>query len=215
MKIDFVSDIACPWCAVGLNALEEAIANLQASGVNVAITLHMQPFELNPDMTAEGVDAASYLKKKYGMDDAALAEARATLRARGAEVGFQFGDRSRIWNTFDAHRLLCWAGTVDFSKQRALKHALLRAYHLDGSNPSDPALLIDLATQVGLNAETAQAILSSNQYADEVRKAETFYQRNGIQAVPSVIINDRHLIQGGQPAALFEQAIRQLATAED
>ena len=150
-----------------------------------------------------------------GMDDAALAAARATLRARGAEVGFQFGDRSRIWNTFDAHRLLCWAGTVDFGKQRALKHALLRAYHLDGSNPSDPALLIDLATQVGLNTETARVILSSNQYADEVRKAEAFYQRSGIQAVPSVIINDRHLLQGGQPAAVFEQAIRQLAKAEN
>lgn len=212
MKIDFVSDIACPWCAVGLNALEQAIANVQASGVHVAITLHMQPFELNPDMTADGVDAASYLKNKYGMDDTALAAARATLRARGAEVGFQFGDRSRIWNTFDAHRLLCWAGTVDFGKQRALKHALLRAYHLDGSNPSDPALLVTLAAQVGLDPDEAREVLASGRFADEVREAEALYQRNGINAVPSVIINDRHLIQGGQPTAVFEQAIRQLAS---
>ena len=212
MKIDFVSDVACPWCAVGLNALEMALKRI---GDDVSITLHMQPFELNPDMAADGVDAAAYLSKKYGLTAAQLQSNRANIRSRGAEVGFTFGERTRVWNTFDAHRLLHWAGDAGkHDQQRKLKHALLRAYHGEGRNPGDKDVLLSLVAEVGLDMETARAILESDRYADEVRAAEKFWQRNGITAVPSVIINDRHLIQGGQPADVFEQAIRQIASEE-
>ena len=206
LKIDFVSDIACPWCAVGLNALERAIESL---GDTVQIEWHFQPFELNPTMAAEGADAGEYLKAKYGMGDAQLASNRANIRERGAAVGFTFGDRARVWNTFHAHRLLFWAGL--HGKQRELKHALLRAYHSEGRNPGATDVLLDLAGTVGLDVEAARQVLSSGQFTDDVRAAEKFWQQAGIQSVPAIVINDQHLISGGQPPEVFEQALRQIA----
>ena len=209
MKIDFVSDVACPWCAVGLNALEIALKRIGDD----TVTLHMQPFELNPDMTADGVDASEYLSKKYGLSAAQLQANRVSIRERGAAVGFKFGDRTRVWNTFDAHRLLHWAGEQGY--QRELKHALLRAYHTEGRNPGAKDVLLDLATEVGLDADAARAVIESDQYAEDVHRAEKFWQQSGITAVPSVIINDRHLIQGGQPPEVFEEAIRQITAEEN
>jgi predicted DsbA family dithiol-disulfide isomerase len=205
MRIDFVSDVACPWCAVGLNALERA---LERSGVDAE--LHMQPFELNPAMPAEGADAAQYLKAKYGIGDAQLAANRARIAERGAAEGFVFGERRHVWNTFDAHRLLYWAG-VESGAQRALKHALLGAYHGEGRNPSAHDVLLELATRVGLPAERAREVLERGEFADEVREAERFWLDAGISGVPAVVVNRRHLISGGQPSAVFEQALRQIA----
>jgi predicted DsbA family dithiol-disulfide isomerase len=208
LRIDFVSDVACPWCAVGLHSLEHA---LQAVAGEIPVELHFQPFELNPTMAAEGADAGEYLKAKYGMDDGQLARSRAALRERGAAVGFDFGDRARVWNTFDAHRLLHWAGLQSGDAQRALKHAMLQAYHGQGLNPSDPQLLARLAGDAGLDALEAVAVLSEGRYAEEVRAAESEWQRAGIQSVPSIVINQQHLIQGGQPPEVFEQALRRIA----
>jgi predicted DsbA family dithiol-disulfide isomerase len=208
MKIDFVSDIACPWCAVGLNSLEIALKRI---GDDIPVALHMQPYELNPGMAADGVDAGEYLSRKYSLSAAQLEANRANIRARGAEVGFTFGDRSRVWNTFDAHRLLHWAGEQDAAKQRGLKHALLRAYHSEGRNPGAHDVLLELTGEIGLDVEAARTMLESNAYAQEVRDAERFWQQNGINSVPSVIVNDRHLIQGGQPPEVFEQALRRIA----
>ncbi len=208
MKIDFVSDIACPWCAVGLNSLEVALKRI---GEDIPITLTMQPYELNPDMAKDGVDAGQYLMKKYGMSAEQLQTNRTNIRARGAEVGFTFGERSRVWNTFDAHRLLHWAGLQTPNLQRELKHALLTAYHTEGRNPGATDVLLDVAKQLGLDIEAAGRVLASGEFTDEVRSAETHWQQNSINAVPSVIINDRHLIQGGQPPDVFEAAIRKIA----
>jgi predicted DsbA family dithiol-disulfide isomerase len=209
MKIDFVSDVACPWCAVGLNALELA---LQAIGPELPAELHVQPFELNPTMSVEGADAAVYLKAKYGLSDAQLAQNRAVIRERGAAVGFSFGERVHVWNTFDAHRLLHWAGVAGpAGSQRALKHALLQAYHGEGRNPGAEDVLLDLAAQVGLDMAAAREVLQGNRYAAEVRATEAAWHRAGIQSVPAVVINDRHLISGGQPPEVFEKALRQIA----
>ena len=208
LRIDFVSDVACPWCAVGLNSLEKA---LQAVAGEISVELHFQPFELNPTMAAEGADAGEYLKAKYGMGDEQLARNRATIRERGATVGFDFGDRLRVWNTFDAHRLLHWAGVQSADAQRALKHAMLQAYHGQGLNPSDPQLLARLVGEAGLDALEAVAVLNEGRYAEEVRAAEAEWQRAGIQSVPSIVINRQHLIQGGQPPEVFKQALRQIA----
>ena len=208
MRIDFVSDIACPWCAVGLNALERALEKI---GPEIAVDIHFQPFELNPTMAAEGADAGDYLKAKYGMTDAQLAHNRGVLRDRGAAVGFVFGDRARVWNTFDAHRLLHWAGLQGADLQRALKHALLQAYHGEGRNPGAHDVLLQLAAAVGLDAAEAAAVLQAGRYTDEVRAAEQAWQRAGIQSVPAVIIDERHLISGGQPPEVFERALREIA----
>jgi predicted DsbA family dithiol-disulfide isomerase len=210
MRIDFVSDVACPWCAVGLNALERALERI--GGALGEIELHMQPFELNPAMPPEGADVAQYLKGKYGLSDEQLAANRARIAERGAAEGFTFGLRKHVWNTFDAHRLLHWAGIEGGpGAQRALKHALLEAYHGQGRNPGAHDVLLELASRVGLAVERAREVLERGEFADEVREAERFWQDAGIHSVPAVVIDRRHLISGGQPSAVFEQALRQLA----
>jgi len=209
LKIDFVSDVACPWCAVGLAALEEAISEV---GGDIPIELHFQPFELNPTMAAEGADAAQYLMAKYGISREQLAVNRQRIAERGAAVGFTFGERKRVWNTFDAHRLLHWAGVEGPSgSQHALKRALLQAYHGEGRNPGAHDVLLELAGAVGLDTARASAVLAHNEFADEVREAERFWQEAGIDGVPAVVINRRHLIQGGQPPEVFVQALRKIA----
>lgn len=206
LRIDFISDVACPWCAVGLNALEQAMERVKEE---VTVDLHFQPFELNPNMGSEGEDSAEHLKRKYGMSDTQLAAARENLRRRGEEVGFTFGQMPRIWNTFDAHRLIHWAGLQ--GKQQAMKRALLQAYQSEDLNPADRGVLMDCARRCGLKEDEAAHVFDSGAYADEVREALLEWQQAGIRSVPSIVINRRHLIQGGQPVEVFESALRQLA----
>ena len=209
LRIDFVSDIVCPWCAIGLTALDQALARLPA---NVDVDFHVRPFELNPQMAPEGEDIAEHLTHKYGLSPEQLTAARANIQARGAEVGFTFGERHRTWNTFDAHRLLHWAGLEGL--QFNLKLALLQAYHGDGANVSDHAALVRIAASVGLDAERAAAILASDDYADAVRAEEQFFIRSGINSVPAVIIDQQHLISGGQPVEVFERALREIVASK-
>ena len=209
LQIDFVSDVACPWCAIGLASFEQA---LKAVGDDVAVELRFQPFELNPTMGAQGADAAEYLIAKYGMSREQLAANRQRITERGAAVGFIFGERKRVWNTFDAHRLLHWAGVEGpAGSQHALKKALLQAYHGQGRNPGAHDVLLELATAVGLDAGRAREVLASQAFSDDVRAAERFWQEAGIDGVPAVVINRRHLIQGGQPPEVFAQALRKIA----
>ena len=210
LKIDFVSDVVCPWCAIGLASLEIALAKLEGE---VAVELHFQPFELHPDMGPEGAEVVPYLSKKYGMSAEQVERNQQAIVQRGAEVGFEFrmDRRSRTYNTFDAHRLLHWAGEVGATQQRALKHALLSAHFTDGENPSAREVLLRCAASAGLDATAAGAVIDSDQYADQVSEQMRFYQGAGISSVPSVIVNDRHLIQGGQPPEVFVQALRQIA----
>jgi predicted DsbA family dithiol-disulfide isomerase len=208
LRIDFVSDVACPWCAVGLWSLDRAIERL---GDEVPVELHFEPFELNPTMPPEGEDAVDYIARKYGRAPESIAQTRALLRERGAEVGFAFGDRQRIWNTFDAHRLLHWAGLAPGGGQAALKHALLTAYHARGENPADRTVLLRAVEEVGLDATRAAAILDSDEYGAEVRERERHWQQLGIHGVPAAIVAGRHLISGGQPPEVFERALRRIA----
>jgi predicted DsbA family dithiol-disulfide isomerase len=207
LKIDFVSDVSCPWCVIGLRSLEQALERIGDSDSDI----HFQPFELNPQMPPEGQDIVEHLAQKYGSSREQLLRNQEAIRARGAELGFTFdlGKRSRVYNTFDAHRLLHWAELE--GRQRELQRALFAAYFTDGRNPADHQVLIDLAAQVGLDPLRAREVLESGEYTDEVRERERFYAGHGIQAVPSVIINDKYLIQGGQPVDVFEQALRRIA----
>ena len=212
MKIDFVSDVACPWCAVGLASLQQALKN---SADAVQATLHFQPFELNPDMPPGGEDVNEHLARKYGGTPEQFEQNRAAIRQRGAAVGFEFNPagRGRIYNTFNAHRLLHWAGQQGDDQQLALKRALLEAYHGRSEAVEQDDVLLAAVKKAGLDQARAQEILASDEFAAEVRAAERHYQQAGISSVPAVIINDRHLISGGQPPEVFEQALRQLAQA--
>ncbi|GIX26016.1 MAG: DSBA oxidoreductase [Caldimonas sp.] len=213
MKIDFVSDIVCPWCAIGLSALEQAIERV---GPSVPVSLHFQPFELNPDMPPEGQDIGEHLAQKYGLRPEQVAANREMIRQRGRSVGFTFhmDQRSRIVNTFDAHRLLYWAGSQGDEAQHRLTKALFVAYFTEGQDPSDAAVLLRVVQAVGLDAQQARDILHSEAYASEVRQRQRFYARQGLRAVPSFILNDRCLIQGAQPVEVFEQALRQAVATQ-
>jgi predicted DsbA family dithiol-disulfide isomerase len=211
IKIDFVSDIACPWCAVGLASLEQAIARVRDQ---VTVDLHFQPFELNPDMGVDGEDIVEHLCRKYQITLEQVDQNQQHLHERGASVGFSFNlaGRGRIYNTFDAHRLLHWAGeSADVHAQHRLKRALLGAYLTDGLNPSDADVLLHAVSEAGLDTTRATDILRGDDYADAVREREQFYLSQGIHSVPSVIINERYLVQGGQPVETFESALRQIA----
>ena len=208
LKIDFVSDISCPWCVIGLRGLEEA---LERTRDVVEATIAFQPFELNPQMPPGGQNILQHVAQKYGSSPEQSAATREMIRERAQAVGFTMAmsDRSRIYNTFDAHRLLHWAKSE--GKQAALKTALFKAYFTDGQDPSNHDVLIRVASAVGLDGERAREILASNTYADEVRDAEDLWQSRGIEAVPAIVINERYLISGGQPPETFEQAIRSIA----
>ncbi|MDM4765417.1 DsbA family oxidoreductase [Pelomonas sp. SE-A7] len=210
IKIDFVSDVSCPWCAIGLKSLEQALAGLQGE---IQASVHFQPFELNPQMVPEGEEINEHLLRKYGATLEQLQGTRNAIRERGAALGFTFSveARDRIYNSFDAHRLLHWAGEQGGSLQRDLKLALFTAYFTEGLNPGDHEVLVARAASVGLDAASAREVLESGRYAAEVRQREAFYNGQGIHSVPSVIVNDRHLIQGGQPPEVFTQALRQIA----
>lgn len=210
LKIDVVSDIVCPWCAVGLSALLRAIDEV---GGDLAYVLRFQPFELNPDLPREGEDIAAHLSRKYGLTEGQLRENTRGLVARAAELDVTIDPqrRTRIYNTFDAHRLLAWAGAQGEAAQFALKQALLRAYHGEGRDIADGEVLAAIAGEAGLEAKDAARVLETDAFADEVRAQERFYRELGITAVPSVIFDDRHLVQGGQPVATFVQALRQLS----
>jgi predicted DsbA family dithiol-disulfide isomerase len=215
LKIDFVSDVSCPWCVIGLRALDQALARVSPE---VTAELHFQPFELNPAMAAEGQDITEHITEKYGISAEQAEGNREAIRQRGAALGFTFsgsnaagGGRSRIYNTFDAHRLLHWAESQGEGQQRALKEGLFKAYFTDGESPGSHAVLLKLVAEIGLDAVRAADILSSDDYAAEVRERAQFYQSQGIHSVPAIIINDQHLISGGQSVEVFEQALRQIA----
>jgi predicted DsbA family dithiol-disulfide isomerase len=211
MKIDFVSDVSCPWCMIGLRGLEEALART-ADLVTADVTF--QPFELNPQMGSDGQNLVEHVAEKYGSTPEQSAANRAMIRDRAAALGFsmQMSEESRIYNTFDAHRLLHWAGIE--GKQTALKHALFDAYFTDQQDPSDHQVLVAAADKAGLDPVRAREILASGQYAQDVRAAEQLWQSRGISAVPAVVINDRYLISGGQPPEAFENALREIAAAD-
>ena len=210
LKIDFVSDIACPWCAVGLFSLEKALDRLQGE---VAVDLHFQPFELNPDMGPGGQDLGEHLTQKYGSTAEQQAQIRQTISARGAEVGFAFAPdgRGRVYNTFNAHRLLAWAHTQGEGAQRKLKIALLTAYQGRAERIEDHDVLLACVTEAGLDTAAARQVLETDAYADEVRAVEQMYQRAGVSSVPAIIINEQYLISGGQPVEVFEKSLREIA----
>ena len=208
VRIDFVSDVVCPWCAVGLNSLQAALEQVK-SEVNADI--HFQPFELAPGMDENGENLTTYLMSKYNISSEQVAQTQAAIIARGKEQGFvfDFNSDSRKWNTLDAHRLLHWAGETS-DKQLALKQALFVANFTENRHINNHAVLVELATQVGLDGVEAAEILASGRYTEEVRELEARWQQQGVSSVPTMIFNNRYAVSGGQPVETFVEVIREL-----
>lgn len=223
LKIDFVSDVVCPWCVVGLGGLTTALETLKAEGI--AADIAFQPFELNPDMAPEGEGIVAHIGRKYGATPEQSAQNREMIRQRAAEawkdlkspisggVGFdmRMGPDSRIWNTFDAHRLLHWAGEAYPERQQALKQALFSAHFTENRNLTDAGVLTTAAEAAGLDRAEAAEVLASGRHAQAVREAQALWRSRGINSVPAVVVEGQYLISGGQPAAVFEQALREIA----
>ena len=210
LKIDFVSDISCPWCAIGLAALQPALERLPLA---VPVSLRLQPFELAPELPPGGESLAEMLTRRYGSTPEQQTQMYATLRQRGAEVGFEFAPKSRqrIYKTLNAHRLLHWAGLEHPERQLALKQALLLACHRDRLPMDADDVLLAAAEAAGLDRERAIGILDSDEFAAEVREREAFYLQAGVNSVPTMVINDRYVIAGSRPVEQLEQALLQIA----
>ena len=210
IKIDYVSDIACPWCAVGLGNLNQAIDQLSDQA---NFEVHFRPFELNPNMPKGGQDAIEHLTEKYGLTAEQVKTNQANIRAKALEAGFEFHPegRKRVYNTFDAHRLLHWAGQeFGLEKQAILKKELLNTYFCLAVNLDDQHNLLDAVTRSGLDQDRALEVLKNNEFAKEVRTEEATYTNAGINSVPAIILNDQYLMQGAQPPESFVNAFAQL-----
>jgi predicted DsbA family dithiol-disulfide isomerase len=208
LKLDIVSDVSCPWCIIGYLSLSQALTKL-APDISADIT--WQPFELNPQMPKEGQDITEHITEKYGISIEQCEKNRSMIKQRGLDLGYEFGNRGggRIYNTFDAHRLLHWA--KEFDKQTELKLALFDLYFIHNGNPSDHQQLLEISKSLGLEMIKVQQILESNEYEQDVRELQRHYQSLGISSVPAVIVNNKHLISGAQSADVFEQAMREIA----
>ncbi|MEJ6815669.1 DsbA family oxidoreductase [Pseudomonas sp. LF-5] len=208
IRVDFVSDVVCPWCALGATALQQAIANVTDE---VVVVLTFKPFELNPGMPAEGEHAVRHMMRKYGRSAEQIASRNDSVIVRGKAIGFEFdlAKRSHFYNTFDAHRLLFWA--AQDGQQLALKNILFKAYFTDGQNPSAPETLVRLAGEAGLCTARARQILDTDEFATEIRELEDFYLQRGINSVPAMVLNGGHLVSGSQSVEEYEQILRQMA----
>ena len=211
LKIDIVSDVSCPWCIIGYQSISSALKQLTPE---IAANISWHPFELNPAMPAEGEDMGEHLHKKYGSSKADFEQTRKMITARGEALGFQFNfkEDGRIFNTFNAHRLLYWARQLN--KQTELKLALFGLYFTEGGNPSNIEQLLQVVAKVGLPAEEARVILQSDQFTREVRAEQAKYQGMGISSVPTFIINDKFKITGGQPVEKFVEILHEITAQE-
>jgi predicted DsbA family dithiol-disulfide isomerase len=208
LQLDIVSDVSCPWCIIGYNSLQIALKNLQGK-VTANITWH--PFELNPQMPKEGQEINEHLGQKYGINEQQINQNREMIKQRGLSVGYEFGNRGggRIYNTFDAHRLLHWAKLNQH--QTELKLALFDLYFKASGDPSDHEQLLAVIANIGLDVNEARHILASDTYTEEVRAEQQHYQSQGISSVPAVVVNNKHLISGGQAPDVFEKALLQIS----
>ena len=208
LRIDIVSDVMCPWCAIGYSQLARAI---EETGAKVQILWH--PFELNPEMPPEGQNLRAHIMEKYGSSREESDAARAKLTALGATLGFafDFSDESRMVNSFRAHQLIEWAAAQ--GRQTDMKLALLRAHFSEGRDVSDIATLAAIAGELGLDGEDARTALETARYAGDVRAMQRFWIEKGIRGVPAMVFDLKHLVTGAQGVENYTRLLTQLAPA--
>jgi len=210
LRIDIISDVMCPWCVIGYRQLATA---LKENAVDHEI--HWHPFELNPDMPAEGQDMRAHLVEKYGTTPAQSDENRAAMTAQGDALGFAFAfaDGFRMHNTFNTHQLLHWAD--DQGRKHDLKLAFFTAHFTHGRDLSDDAVLADIAAEIGLDRDTAVAVLGDQRFAAAVRQEQAFWTKQGIRGVPAVVFDRQHLVTGAQGIENYKNILDQLQKLTD
>lgn len=215
LRVDVVSDVMCPWCLIGWLKFQRVIEHYRGL---IDFDVRWRPFELNPDMPAEGVDAAEYLGQRYGITKEQSAGNRRNMAEAAQALGFEFhwGNDFRMRNSFNAHRLLSWAEAVDDARasagegrqyQTALKMALFRAHFAEEKDVNDKAVLVDAARQAGLDADKALRVLESDDYGDVVREEQAHWRGNGVNGVPAFILDGRMMVPGAQEPEVFMRVI--------
>ncbi|MFD2542691.1 DsbA family protein [Lacinutrix gracilariae] len=207
LKIDIVSDVVCPWCTIGYKRLEKAISEL---GIEDQIEIEWQPFELNPNMPAEGQNVTEHIAEKYGATLEQQKESQQHMKEVGEELGFTFDyfDDMRMVNTFNAHVLLEYA--KEFNKQTELKMALTKAFFSDRKDVSQENILKETLIEVGLNAEEALATIQNEEARLQVRNQQNYWKSLGVNSVPTIVFNRKSAVTGAQPVNTFKQVLTEL-----
>lgn len=205
LRIDIISDVMCPWCIIGYRQLAIALEDRK-----VDHEIHWHPFELNPNMPAEGQDIGEHLAEKYGTTPEQSAVNRANMIAHGEELGFEFNfvDGFRMHNTFNTHQLLHWA--EEQGRKNDLKQALFAAHFTNGRDLSDDAVLAGIAAEIGLDRAEAAAVLADQRFASEIREEQKFWTQQGISGVPVVVFDRQHLVTGAQGVDNYQSILGQL-----
>ncbi|MGB3845254.1 DsbA family oxidoreductase [Sphingopyxis sp. YF1] len=220
LSVDIVSDVMCPWCIIGWLKFRKVMEHFEG---RIAFRVQWHPFELNPDMPREGEDAASHVMRKYGISAEQSRANSGRMAGIADELGFAFnrGPDFRMRNSFDAHRLLTWAGAIEDPEQTAatgvqtaLKLALFTAHFTDGRDVSDPAVLADVAASVGLDRARAAAILAGDEFGEMVRTEERYWADQNVTGVPAFILGGRMLVPGAQDPEVFIRVIERKILAD-
>ncbi|GAB3676080.1 DsbA family oxidoreductase [Salinisphaera aquimarina] len=209
LKIDLVSDVVCPWCAIGYKRLQQAIELLDGE-IDVEIEWHA--FLLNPDVPPEGTPILEHLMHKYGKSEAEIRANQQMIVETAQELGLDFSHATdrRSWNTFNVHRVLAWA--KEHGKYTGFKLALFDAYFGQAKNPTDPALLKQIAGSLDLDREQVDVILGSDRYAEEVERELAYYRSAGVSSVPSFVVENQYLLAGAQDPQTLANAFREIAS---
>ena len=210
LKIDIVSDVVCPWCTIGYKRLEKAITEL---GIQDQVEIEWHPFELNPNMPAEGQNVQEHITEKYGSTLEQQKESQQFMTEAGAELGFKFDyfDDMRMANTFEAHILLDYAKA--FNKQTELKMRLTTAFFSERKDVSNRAVLKQALLDVGLNAEEALSKLDDDNSRYEVKSEEAYWKNAGVSSVPTIVFNKKSKVTGAQPVDLFKKVLTEIIEA--
>ena len=213
LSVDIVSDVMCPWCIIGWLKFQTVMSHFEG---RLDFRVQWHPFELNPDMPPDGEDAAEHVMRKYGITTEQSRANSGKMAGVAADLGFVFnrGPEFRMRNSFDAHRLLTWAGALEDPEQAAatgvqtaLKLALFTAHFTDNRDVSDHVVLADVAASVGLDRGRAASILTSDEFGEMVRTEEAYWADQNITGVPAFILGGRMLIPGAQDPDVFIRVI--------
>ncbi len=212
LHVDIISDVVCPWCAIGYAQLERAAAMI-AGRAEVSVRWH--PFELAPDTPKDGQRLADYSRERYGATPEQAIASRSRIIETGKTLGidFAYSADSRIYNSFDAHRLLAWAGET--GGQTALKQALFAAYFTAQRNIAEAEVLLDAVTAAGLDRDAAAAVLASGAHADQVRAEQAHWIDQNVTGVPAFIVNGTYMIPGAQDAETLTRVFERVLDREN
>ncbi len=211
IKIDIVSDVVCPWCAIGYKRLEQAINEL---GIQDKVEIEWQPFELNPQMPNEGQNVQEHIAEKYGATESQQQQSQQHMTEVGKELGFTFDyfNDMKMVNTFESHILLEYAHKFD--KQTELKLALMTAFFSQRKDVSDRDVLKNILQEVGLDPDKGIALLDNTASQDEVRNKQNYWKSLGVSSVPTIVFNRKSAVTGAQPIDIFKQVLTELNEAQ-